>query len=95
MCDQNVFASGAKWYYSIDLRRRALMGDTVKKVVDNTKDAINEVSHRTNAEVEHVKRDVAGDEMTAGEKVKSVVKEGSERTKAEIDKAKREVRERT
>jgi gas vesicle protein len=71
------------------------MGDTIKKVVDDTKDAVNEVSHRTNAEVERAKRDVAGDEMSAGEKVKSVVKEGSERTKAEIDKVKREVRDRT
>lgn len=71
------------------------MGDTIKKAVDDTKDAISELRHRTTAEVEHAKRDLAGDEMSGGEKVKSVVKEGSEKAKAEIDKAKREVREHT
>ena len=71
------------------------MGDEVKKAVDDVKDAANEAKHRTTADIEKAKRDVAGDEMTTGEKVKSFVHEDVERTKADIDKAKREVRDKT
>ena len=70
------------------------MGDDVKKAVDDAKDAMHEVKHRSEAEIEKAKREIAGDDMTAGEKVKSVVHEDVERTKAEIDKAKREVRDK-
>ena len=71
------------------------MGDTIKKAVDDAKDAVREVKHRTEADLEHAKRDVAGDEMTTGEKVKSFVDEDVERTKADVDKAKRAVRDNT
>jgi hypothetical protein len=71
------------------------MDDQVKKAVDDVKDASHEVQHRVDAEVEKKKRDVAGDSMTTGEKVKSVVHEDVERTKADYDKAKREIRDKT
>lgn len=71
------------------------MGNDVKKAVDDAKDALREVKHRTEADIEHAKRDVAGDEMTTGEKVKSFVKEDVENTKADVDKAKREIRDKT
>jgi hypothetical protein len=69
------------------------MGDRVKKAIDDVKD--NEVRHRTNAEIERVKREVGGEDMTVGEKVGSAVHEGVERSKAGIDKAKRDVRDHT
>jgi polyhydroxyalkanoate synthesis regulator phasin len=71
------------------------MGDDVKKVVDDIKDAGREAKHRTEAGLEHAKRDIAGDEMTAGEKIKSVVHEDVENTKADVDHAKRAVRDKT
>ncbi|HET9342156.1 MAG TPA: hypothetical protein VFO25_04505 [Candidatus Eremiobacteraceae bacterium] len=70
------------------------MGDDVKKTVDDAKDAASEIKHRSEAEIEKAKRDIAGDDMTTGEKVKSVVHEDVERTKADVDKAKREVRDK-
>lgn len=71
------------------------MGDDLKKAVDDTKDATREVKHRTEAGMEHVKRDIAGEEMATGEKVKSVVHEDVENTKADVDKAKRNIRDHT
>lgn len=71
------------------------MGDDLKKAVDDTKDALHEVKHRSEAGFEHAKRDIAGDEMTTGEKVKSFVKEDLENTKADVDKAKRVIRDKT
>jgi hypothetical protein len=71
------------------------MTDQVKKAVENTKDAAHELEHRTKAALEHAKRDIAGDELTTGEKVKSFVNEDVEKTKADIDEAKRKLREKT
>ena len=71
------------------------MGDDLKKAVDDTKDALRETKHRTEAGLEHAKRDIAGDAMTTGEKVKSVVHEDVENTKADVDRAKREIRDKT
>jgi hypothetical protein len=71
------------------------MTDELKKAVDNTKDAAHELEHRVKAGLEHAKRDVAGDVMTTGEKVKSFVNEDVEKTKADIDEAKRKLREKT
>jgi hypothetical protein len=71
------------------------MGNDIKKAADDAIDAIHEVGHRTNASVEHVKRDIAGNTMTTGEKVKSFVHEDVESTKADVDKAKRVIRDRT
>ena len=69
--------------------------DTVKKAVDDVRDATHETLHRSSAEAERARREVAGDEMTTGEKVKSVANEAKNRAQAEIDEAKRKVRDRT
>ncbi len=66
--------------------------DDLNKAIDKTKDAIHETGHRSVAEGEHAKRDVAGDDMTLGEKTGSVVKETTNNVQADIDKAKRESR---
>ena len=71
------------------------MGDNLKKAVDDTKDALHEIKHRSEAGIEHATRDIAGDEMTTGEKVKSFVHEDVENTKADIDKTKRVIRDKT
>jgi hypothetical protein len=67
--------------------------DAVKKVAADVKDALTEAGHRSAAEGERAKRDVAGDEMTAGEKLGSVVNEAKESTLADVDRLKREVRD--
>ncbi|MBD5655500.1 MAG: hypothetical protein IAI50_10045 [Candidatus Eremiobacteraeota bacterium] len=66
--------------------------DELKKTVDNIGDAINEVGHRSSADAERGTREVAGDEMTTGEKVGSYANEGKERVLADVDRAKRDVR---
>jgi hypothetical protein len=69
------------------------MSDDVKKAADDAKDRLHEAEHRTKGGIEHLKRDVAGDTMTTGEKVKSFVHEDVENTKADVDKAKRKLRD--
>ena len=66
--------------------------DSIKKMVDDVKDAIHERQHRATADTERARRETLGDEMTGAEKSKSALNEAKERTKAEIDAAKREVR---
>ncbi len=66
--------------------------DAIKKGAENVKDTIDEKVHHTAAEGEHAKRDLAGDEMTLGEKAGSVFNEGKENTLAGVDAAKRDVR---
>jgi hypothetical protein len=68
---------------------------TVKDGIDNARDSVKEGLHRSAADAERARRELDGDKMTAGEKLKSVAGEVKERTQAEIDKAKREVRGRT
>lgn len=67
--------------------------DAVKKAAADVKDALTEAGHRSAAEGEQVKRDVAGDEMTGGEKLGSVVNQAKESTLADVDHLKREVRD--
>ncbi|HEY1680516.1 MAG TPA: hypothetical protein VGF98_02605 [Candidatus Tumulicola sp.] len=69
--------------------------DEIVKGVKDVKDAIAEATHRSNAEAEQVKRDVAGDQMTPGEKVGSVANQVKESTQASYDEAKRNVRDAT
>ncbi len=69
--------------------------DEIVKGVKDVKDAITEATHRSNAEAEQVKRDVAGDQMTAGEKVGSVANQVKESAQANYDEAKRNVRDAT
>jgi F0F1-type ATP synthase membrane subunit b/b' len=66
--------------------------DAVKHAAENVKDSLSEAGHRSAAEAEQTKRDVAGDDMTLGEKAGSIVNQGSETVKAELDAAKREAR---
>lgn len=65
------------------------------KASADAKDAVHEVTHRTVAEAEHLKRDVAGDAMTPGEKLRSGANEAKHRIEAEVDKTKRDVRDKT
>ncbi len=69
--------------------------DGIKKVVDNVTDAVSEAGHKTTAEAEHAKRDVAGDTMTPGEHAKSLLNEGKENLLGGVDHAKRDIRENT
>jgi len=66
--------------------------DGIKKTVDNVADKMSETTHKTEAEGEHAKRDIAGDAMTPGEKTKSVLNEGKENVLGGVDHAKRDVR---
>ena len=69
--------------------------NAVKKGVDNVKDTVSEAGHRSAAEGEQAKRDVAGDDMTLGEKVKSGLNQGKETVQGDLDAAKRDVRNNT
>lgn len=64
----------------------------VNKIADNVKDTVNEAGHRSDAEAEQAKRDVAGDTMTPGEKISSVANEATNRVQAGVDHAKVEAR---
>jgi hypothetical protein len=56
---------------------------------NNARDITHELSHRVKAGAERAKRDVFGDVMTAGQKLKSGVKEAGHRVAAEVERAKR------
>jgi hypothetical protein len=71
------------------------MSSKIRKAVDNARDAANEVKHRTKATAEHIARSVAGNRMTAGEKLRSIGREDVEDTLADVDRAKRAIRKRT
>jgi len=70
-------------------------GKVIKDRIEDAKDTAREVQHRSTADAEKMRREVAGDEMTAGEKLESTANEAKNRTQAEIDKAKRNLREKT
>ncbi len=65
------------------------------KVVDNVKDAISEGAHRSAAEGEQAKRDVAGDAMTPGENLASMANQAKHSVAAEVDAAKQDIRSNT
>ncbi len=69
--------------------------DNVKKGAENVKETVSEAGHRSAAKSEQVKRDIAGDQMTTGEKFGSVFNQGKETLKADIDAGKRDVRNKT
>ncbi len=69
--------------------------DALKRGVDDVKDTVHETGHRSAAEGEQAKRDVAGDTMTTGEKAGSLLHQGSETVKGDFDAAKRDVRNNT
>ena len=68
------------------------MADSVKDPVDNVRDGVSEAGHRSQANAEQEKRNLAGDEMTTGEKAKSMFNQGKNDVQAEYDKTKRDVR---
>ncbi len=65
------------------------------KTVDNVKDAISEIGHRTEAAGEQAKRDVAGDTMTPTEQIGSVFNQAKNNVQAEVDATKQDVRSNT
>ena len=69
--------------------------DAIKGTVDDVRDRGHENAHRSEAETERMRREVAGDAMDPGEKAGSAVNEAKNRAQAEIDKMKRELRDRT
>ena len=68
------------------------MADTVKDTVDNVRDGVNETGHRATARAEQEKRNLAGDEMTTGEKAQSMFNQGKNEVQAGVDKTKRDLR---
>ena len=71
------------------------MADTVKDTVDNVTDGVRETGHRAEARSEQERRDLAGNEMTAGEKAQSMFNQGKNQVQADYDKTKREIRSNT
>ncbi len=71
------------------------VADKAKGVVDDAKDSISEAGHRSSADAERAKRDVAGDDMTTGQKVGSFVNEKKNDVQADVDASKRDVRNNT
>lgn len=66
--------------------------DAINKIVDNVKDTANEATHKSAAQGEQAKRDVAGDQMTVGEKVGSMANQTKEELQGETAATKRDVR---
>lgn len=71
------------------------MADTVKDTVDNVTDGVHEVGHRAEARGEQQKRELAGDEMTTGEKAQSLLNQGKNEVQADYDKTKQDIRNNT
>jgi hypothetical protein len=66
--------------------------DRVQTLREDTKDTVDELKNRAQAAGEHLSRDVQGDNMSLGDRLKSNVNEAVHNVKAEFDKAKRDVR---
>jgi hypothetical protein len=69
--------------------------EDLRKTIDNVKDAFSEAGHKANADAEQTERDLGGDALTPGEKVRSVANQAKEETLAGIDRAKQEIRKNT
>jgi hypothetical protein len=69
--------------------------DELKKVGDNIKDAVDETRHREAAEVEREERELNGNVMTPGEKIRSTGRQAEHDVLADVDRAKRAIRENT
>jgi hypothetical protein len=69
--------------------------DNINNAVGTVKDAVSEAGHKSTAEAERERREVAGDTMTTSEKVGSVANEGKNDVQAGIDHAKGEARKET
>jgi Sec-independent protein translocase protein TatA len=66
--------------------------DRLKDRVADVKDSVNEKLHREAAQAEHARRDAAGEDMTAGDRVASVANEAKSTVQAGIDALKQRVR---
>jgi hypothetical protein len=66
--------------------------DEFNKVVDNVKDAASEAGHKSAAEGEQAKRDVAGDDMTTSEKAGSMFNQAKNDVQGDADSAKQDIR---
>ena len=66
--------------------------ERLKERVANVKDAVNEKLHRGAAEAEHTRRDVAGDDLSASDRLASVANEVKSTTQADIDALKQRAR---
>ncbi|MBV8601308.1 MAG: hypothetical protein JO359_07065 [Candidatus Eremiobacteraeota bacterium] len=64
----------------------------IDKTVKNVRDGIDEAGHRSAAEGERAKRDLAGDAMTPGEKAGSAANELKNDVEAGVDRMKRDIR---
>jgi hypothetical protein len=69
--------------------------DSINNAVNDVKDAASEAQHRSAAEAERSRRELNGDNMTAGEKIGSAANEATNRVQAEADATKRSVRDNT
>ena len=66
--------------------------DEFNKVVDNVKDTMSEGAHKSEAEGEQAKRDVAGDSMSPSEKAGSMFNQAKNDVQGDTDAAKRDIR---
>lgn len=66
---------------------------TVDTVKGDTHDALDEMKERVKAGGESVKRAVAGDEMSLGDRIGSHAKELGHELRADVDKSKRQARD--
>jgi ElaB/YqjD/DUF883 family membrane-anchored ribosome-binding protein len=64
----------------------------LKNMVGAVKDSVSEAGHKSTAEAEHARRDIAGDTMTTSDKVGSVANEATNNVQAGVDHAKVEAR---
>lgn len=66
--------------------------DDLKNAVGAVKDSFSEASHKSTAEAERERRDLAGETMTTSEKVGSMANEAKNNVQADVDHAKVEAR---
>lgn len=66
--------------------------DDLKNMVGAVKDSISETVHKSTADAEHERREVAGDTMTPAEKLGSLGNEAKNNVQGGIDHAKVEAR---
>ena len=64
----------------------------IKNVVESVKDTLSEIGHKSSADAERARREVAGDTMTPGEKLGSIANEATNTVQAGVDHAKVEAR---
>jgi hypothetical protein len=66
--------------------------NNLKNMVGAVRDSISEAGHKSGAEAERARREVAGETMTPGEKVGSVANEAQNNVQATVDHAKAHAR---